>query len=424
MKRPRRAGVLVAVVATAPLLVTGCGGNPVKQAPPPSLSITPEADAKDLPVSTEIGISVAGGHVTDVAVTDSTGARVEGEMRPDGSSWIPNAPLKYKESYTVQVTAANDKGRTSTESTTFTTMAKPSKTTKTTLYVQNGQTYGVAMPVTIDFNPGVPKEARAEVQRRLFVTTDPPQPGVWHWTNDGKQVYYRAADFWQPGTKLSVRAALEGVPMGKGSYGDTDRRAEANISKDKVMLEIDGKTKQMKVFKNDKLVRKIPVSLGKPSTPTSSGKMVIMEKFEQTVFDTTGSPDPYVITVQDAQRLTWGGEFIHSAPWSVGVQGYANVSHGCTNVSPENARWLMKTTHIGDLVTITGTEVKLEHGNGWTAWNLSWEEYIKGSALPVPDDLKEAGKASSAPSGEASPSPSGEPAPSDEPEPTPSSVGR
>jgi lipoprotein-anchoring transpeptidase ErfK/SrfK len=199
------------------------------------------------------------------------------------------------------------------------------------LYFDSGHTYGVAMPVTVSFEPAVPKKARAHVQRRLFVTTDPPQPGAWHWVDDGKQVYYRAPDFWQPGTKMSVRAALGGLPIGLDRYGDADRTATAKIG-NKVSLEIDNRTKQMSVFRDDRLVRKIPVSLGKPSTPTSSGKMVIMEKFESTVFDTTGSADPYVVTVQDAQRVTWGGEFIHSAPWSVGDQGVRNVSHGCTNI--------------------------------------------------------------------------------------------
>ncbi|HEY8533708.1 MAG TPA: L,D-transpeptidase, partial [Micromonospora sp.] len=80
--------------------------------------------------------------------------------------------------------------------------------------------------------------------------------------------------------------------------------------------------------------------------------------------------------------LTWGGEFIHSAPWSVADQGVRNVSHGCVNLSPDNARWLFNQTKIGDPVTVKGTEVKLKHGNGWTDWNLSWEEYVKGSALP------------------------------------------
>ena len=83
---------------------------------------------------------------------------------------------------------------------------------------------GVAMPVVIEFDTEVPEEARAGVQRRLFVTTNPPQPGVWHWPS-GRQVWYRAPVYWQPGTTISVRAALAGVPMGNGSYGDTDRSA-------------------------------------------------------------------------------------------------------------------------------------------------------------------------------------------------------
>lgn len=404
------------MVAAVPLVLTSCTGNPVKKAaPPPALALTPGANATDIPVSAEIGVSVTGGKVTGVEVTDAKGAKVDGAMRPDGSTWMPNAALRYKQTYTARATAVNDKGRTSTQTSSFTTMGKPAKQTKTTLYFEKDQTYGVAMPVTVDFDPGVPKEARADVQRRLFVTTDPPQPGAWHWTDDGKQVYYRAPDFWQSGTKIGVRAAIGGLPMGNGRYGDVDRGASAKVG-NRVSLEIDNKTKQMSVFKDDKLARKIPVSLGKSSTPTSSGKMVIMEKFDTTVFDTTGSADPYVTTVQDAQRLTWGGEFIHSAPWSVGSQGYTNVSHGCTNISPADANWLMNVTHVGDLVTVKGTEVKLDPGNGWTAWNLSWEEYVKGSALPVPEGLK--------PGTQGSPSPNGTPPTTTAPVPTPSNVGR
>jgi lipoprotein-anchoring transpeptidase ErfK/SrfK len=381
----------------------------------PTLAITPITDSRDVPISAEIGTTVTDGKITEVLLTDDKGATLEGTMRPDGSAWVPNSPLKHNQAYTVRVTAANDSGKTATQTASFTTMDKPTKRTKTTLYVENNQTYGVAMPLTVAFDPPVPKEARADVQRRLFVTTDPPQPGTWHWVEDGKQVFYRAPDFWQPGTTISVRSALEGLPIGKDRYGDADRTATAKIG-NRVFLEVDNKTKQMSVFVDDKLARKIPVSLGKPSTPTSSGKMVIMEKFESTVFDTTGSADPYVIRVDDAMRLTWGGEFIHSAPWSVGSQGSVNVSHGCTNVSPKDADWLMKTTHVGDLATFSGTEVALEHGNGWTAWNISWDEFVKGSALPVPADLK--------PSPSAPGVPSGNPAAEGKPAPTPSKSGR
>ena len=308
MKQRRRATILVAMVAAVPLALVGCTSNREKKdaAPPPQLAISPAADAKDLPISTEVGLTVTGGKVTEVTLSDDKGGKVAGALRPDGSSWMPDKALKNKQRYTAQVTATNDAGKTVTQTTNFTTMDKPAKEIFSTLYFQDNRTYGVAMPVTVDFDPGVPKEQRADVQRRLFVNTNPPQPGAWHWTEDGQQVFYRAPDFWKPGTTISVRAALAGVPMGKEGFGDEDRTATAKIG-NKVSLDIDNATKQMSVFQDDKLVRKIPVSMGKPSTPTSSGKMVIMEKHESTVFDTTGSADPYVVTVagRPAVDLGW-----------------------------------------------------------------------------------------------------------------------
>ena len=112
--------------------------------------------------------------------------------------------------------------------------------------------------------------------------------------------------------------------------------------------------------------------------------MVIMEKKESTVFDTRDDPDPanrYVTEIDFAQRLTWGGEYIHAAPWSTGSQGYANVSHGCTGLSTANAAWLYGLARIGDVVDTTGTDRKMEWDNGFGDWNLSWAEYQKGSAL-------------------------------------------
>ena len=102
--------------------------------------------------------------------------------------------------------------------------------------------------------------------------------------------------------------------------------------------------------------------------------MVVMEKKEKTVFDTMDEPDPanrYRTEIDFAQRLTWGGEYIHAAPWSEGVQGRRNVSHGCVNVSMATGRWLFAKTKVGDPITVKGTERKLEPGNGWTAWSLT-----------------------------------------------------
>nr|WTA70198.1 L,D-transpeptidase [Micromonospora sp. NBC_00855] len=390
---------LVAVtVAATPLVLGGCTTErkaAVRQAervvPSPELTLTPVDLSRNVPLSAEVVPLVRGGKITAVRLVDDTGTLVRAEPREDGSAWVPTAPLRPRRTYTAAVTATADSGRTTTRTTTFTTAATSTKPQVTsTLYFADKQTYGTAMPVTIGFDPPIARAARADVQRRLFVTTKPAQPGVWSWVDDGSQVYYRAPDFWRPGTTISVRAGLEGLPIGRNHIGDADRTATSRIGR-QVALEVDNATKRMRVLRDGKLVRRIPVSLGKRSTPTSSGKMVIMEKHQRTTFDTRGEPNGgYVVNVKDAQRLTWGGEFIHGAPWSVSDQGHRNVSHGCTNISAANADWLMGVTQVGDLVTFTGTEVRLQPGNGWTAWNTSWGQFVKGSALPVPADLRPA----------------------------------
>ncbi len=64
-------------------------------------------------------------------------------------------------------------------------MAKPKSMIGSGLYMFSDKTYGVAMPVVAEFSPGIPKKDRAAVQKRMFVQTDPPQPGAWHWVDNG-----------------------------------------------------------------------------------------------------------------------------------------------------------------------------------------------------------------------------------------------
>jgi lipoprotein-anchoring transpeptidase ErfK/SrfK len=351
--------------------------------------VTPATGKKGVPISAEIGFTVSGGKVTTVALKDASGKAVAGALREDGSAWVPSKPLKTSKRYDATVTAVDAAGQAKTASTSFTTMGRPGKETGTGLYLFDDRTYGVAMPVVVEFNPGIKKKDRAAVERRMFVKTEPAQPGVWSWTASGSQAYYRAPEYWTSGTKLSVRIAVGGLPTGGGRYGDQDRGAVAKIGRSFIM-KVENKTKKMTVVQDGATIRTIPVSLGKASTPSSSGTMVVMEKKESTVFDTTaelGPTDGYRTEIDYAQRLTWSGQYIHSAPWSVGSQGRRNVSHGCVNVSPSNARWLFDKTLIGDPITVRGTGDKLSAGNGWTAWDMSWKEFVKGSALPVPPDL-------------------------------------
>ncbi|GAB2632040.1 hypothetical protein GCM10027088_02850 [Nocardia goodfellowii] len=104
--------------------------------------------------------------------------------------------------------------------------------------------------------------------------------------------------------------------------------------------------------------RTMNASYGKPGFETPAGTFPVLEKFRSVTFDSRtigiplSSPEGYVIQGEFAERLTWGGVFIHSAPWSVDSQGYDNVSHGCINLSPEDAQWVYNVLDIGDPVTL------------------------------------------------------------------------
>jgi hypothetical protein len=80
-------------------------------------------------------------------------------------------------------------------------------------------------------------------------------------------------------------------------------------------------------------------------------------------------------------RLTYSGEFIHAAPWSVASHGSANVSHGCVGLSEENASWWWNENEIGDVVIVKNTgRPHGNDGNGLTIWNDTWSQWLERSA--------------------------------------------
>jgi lipoprotein-anchoring transpeptidase ErfK/SrfK len=349
----------------------GTNGTATDKSAPAATTITAPANgATNVSTAVELALGGANTKAADITVTDASGAKVDGSVRPDGSTWIPATQLQYGTAYTAQVKGG---GKVA-----FTTMAKPAKTVSTTVSMKDGAVYGVGMPIVVRFGSSIPKDQRASVERRLLVTSTPAQVGSWNWF-DGTEVHYRPKEYWQPGTQLNVRLATGGLAMAKG-VGVKDVTVHATIG-DSIIMTTDNATHQMTVTTNGEVVKTIPVSLGKNSTPSSSGNMVIMTKNQSELFVSTDPADPYRETVYWTMRLTSSGQYIHAAPWSVGDQGKRNVSHGCTNVSTANAKYLFALTHVGDPVVVKGTSRKLDWGNGWTDWNRSWDEYLKGSAL-------------------------------------------
>ncbi|MGC5022857.1 Ig-like domain-containing protein [Micromonospora sp. DT47] len=390
----RRRALAAGLLAAALTLTSGCTGSDAdkpsswqgggEKAPKAAATITePKADATDVPATTGIAFTTKDAEETTVELTDSAGEAVEGTLATDGKSWLPAGALKYGQKYTATVTATGDDGKPATATSAFTVMAEPDKQVRVTSFLGDGQVVGVGMPLIVRFGRAIPKDYRDDLQRRMTVTSTPAQEGVWHWASP-TEARYRPKEFWQAGSTVSYRIQAAGLPLGAGWYGRSDLTVDIKIGPSLVML-VDNRTKRMTVTKDGKVVRTILVSLGKPTTPSSSGTMVVIEKLRKTVFDTRAELGPvegYRTDIDFAQRLTWGGEFIHAAPWSEGKQGSVNVSHGCVNVSMADGAWLFANTRIGDPITVKGTERKLQNGNGWTDWNMSWDEYVEGSALP------------------------------------------
>jgi lipoprotein-anchoring transpeptidase ErfK/SrfK len=266
------------------------------------------------------------------------------------------------------------------DTTAFTTMAKPAGSPITTsINVKDNATYGVAMPIVVTFGTSIPKANRADIERRLFVQSSPAQRGIWSWQS-ATQVMYRPQTYWQTGTSVTVSTALAGMPVGSRPISG-DQSATFTIGKDLEYV-ANAKTHMLTITSGGAAIKKFPISAGRPAFPSWSGHFVIMDRQYYTVFNTIGIPgENYITPVHYAERLTLSGTFFHSAPWSVGQQGHTNVSHGCINLAPTNAKWIYEHGQIGDPVQITGTPVHAAQGNGWTMWDMSWADFVKGSAV-------------------------------------------
>jgi lipoprotein-anchoring transpeptidase ErfK/SrfK len=249
---------------------------------------------------------------------------------------------------------------------------------------RDGEVVGVGQPVAIRFDENIADRAAAE--KAIKITTDPPVAGAFYWLNN-REVRWRPQSFWKPGTKIDVAVNTYGVDLGNGVFGQDDASSHFVIG-DEVIASIDDNTKSMVVRVNGEIAKTMPVSMGKDSTPTNNGTYIVGERFPHIVMDSStygvpvNSPNGYRTDVDWATQISYSGIFVHSAPWSVGAQGYSNASHGCINVSPSNALWFYDHVKRGDVVQIRNTSGPLLPGTeGLGDWNVPWSEWEAGNAV-------------------------------------------
>jgi lipoprotein-anchoring transpeptidase ErfK/SrfK len=204
----------------------------------------------------------------------------------------------------------------------------------------NGAVVGVAHPVIVTFTAPVTNRPAAE--RAIKITAPNHVAGRFDWI-DTNTVQWKPDGYWPAHSHVGVEvhALSTGFDTGDEVVG------VASIS-----------AHTFTVSQNGEVLRTMPASMGKPTRPTPMGSFAALSKERTVVMDsrTIGIPlessEGYKITAQYAVRVTWSGVYVHSAPWSVDSQGYSNVSHGCINLSPDNAAWYFDTVHLGDPIKV------------------------------------------------------------------------
>lgn len=363
---------------------SGSSASPA-QAPAAKLTSNITSGASNVPVDTPVVVRVSHGTLESVLVSAGN-TTIPGAFNDNKTIWTASDLLEPGTRYAVRSRATDHSGRSTQSDSSFRTqdLTLDQQTYAKILPVQ-GETVGVGMPVMVTFD--VPVTDRAAFERHMAVTSTPSQAGSWHWVSDN-EVHWRPRVYWHPGTRVSVHVDVNGVDAGKGAYGQMNRDVTFTVGSS-VIIKPNLKTDEMAVFLGGKLARTIPVTGGKSGGfETRSGTKLIEEKYSHIAMDAAtvgispGSSEYYDIPdVRYAQRITDSGEFLHAAPWSVYAQGHQNVSHGCVGMSTSNAQWLFGKTHIGDPVEVTGTTRPQDPGNGWTDWDMSWQQYQAASAL-------------------------------------------
>lgn len=316
-----------------------------------------------------ITVATTGDNIQVSMLNTSTGEEVQGDII--GNTWNKTTPLQYDNSYRITATS----GETTQV---FDVYAPKPLTAEPTISIPDGATVGVGQTVAVRFD--APIEDKQLVEKGITVETAPHVNGAFRWVND-REVRWRPAEFFAPGTQIHVKVNNYGQYLGGGFFGGTPTEATYSIG-DKRITIVDNATKMAHVFHNDNEVYSFPVSLGKPSAPTNNGIYIIGDRNPSMIMDSStygvavDSAEGYRVDVNYATQMSYSGIYLHSAPWAAGAIGSYNQSHGCINAMPDDAQWFMENSNRGDIVIVKnadGSVLSMDDGLG--DWNGTLDEW-------------------------------------------------
>jgi lipoprotein-anchoring transpeptidase ErfK/SrfK len=352
--------------------------RPTPSHSPAVLAITPSNGSQDVRPATGITVTAAHGKVQNVTVHTS-GDAVSGSLSANSTKWQSTWALNVATSYTVTATGTDSAGKSVTATSTFRTLS-PSQTITTMITQGYNTIYGVGQPLQLTFSQPITREAT--VERALELQTSQPVTGAWYWI-DNQHADFRPRSYWPAYTTVSFTGHLNGVEGAKDAYGAADLTQTFKIGRSLIVVASTA-THHLNLYRDGKLFHTWPISTGQAGDDTPDGTFLTLDKgnpVEMKPADISpGAPGYYDVQVAWSVRITWSGDYLHSAPWSVGSQGSTNVSHGCVNMPPAAAQQYYGLEKPGDPVTVTGSPVAGTPGDGTTDWFLSWSQLLKGSA--------------------------------------------
>jgi lipoprotein-anchoring transpeptidase ErfK/SrfK len=397
------------------LLAAGCSGaakavgskdNP---SPPASaVTVNPGNDAKNVKPNDPLTVTATRGTLHSVTVQAGSSS-VGGSYNSDKTVWQNTWNLAPSTTYTVTAVSDGNGGKPVTTKTTFQTL-NPQNTFSTQIFEAQGGTYGVGMPILLKFSQPISDNDRAAIERSMVVTSSNPVTGAWYW-DDNQTMVFRPKDYWPAGTQIALDAHLTGVEGAPGTYATADLTQNFNIG-DSLIAYVSPASHRALIYKNGQQIDNWPISTGQPGDDTPNGNFLTIDKGNPVLMTGPGYTN---VPVYESVRFTWSGDYMHSAPWSVGEQGSTNVSHGCVNLPPDAATTYYNMEVPGDPVVVTGSHVQGTWDDGWTYWFLNWNQLLQGSAT---GDAVEAG-----PSGSQFVSPAALNSPSPAPSASPSGQG-
>lgn len=253
----------------------------------------------------------------------------------------------------------------------------------------DGATYGVGMPVIAYFSKKFTSAKALQAVTTATVDGKPLQ-GAWYFEYSSAnkdypvEGHFRPQSYWAPHSKIHIAIPARGLPAGPGLAFDNSLTLDFAIGARNITT-VDASTHKVTVISDGQTIGTFPTSLGDPTgrggnKRTRSGIKVIMEKGRDISMRGPGYYDPHI---KFTQRLTYDGEYLHSAPWNISnINRGIDTSNGCTNLLPKDAEKLYGVLEVGDVVTYPNADgPKMQLGEGYGDWNLSWGAWQSGGLV-------------------------------------------